>query len=115
MCSVDSQTDAVVHGLIRTEFEHHTVIAIAHRLDSILDFDQVIYMDKGQIREVGNPMQLRDTPFSAFRGLYLDSHPGYGATHPAEGDIGEYGDEGSITDMELQRYGFKPDVVGWIG
>ncbi|RDL30478.1 Uncharacterized protein BP5553_10356 [Venustampulla echinocandica] len=109
--SVDSQTDAVVHSLIRTEFEHHTVIAIAHRLDSILDFDQVIYMDKGEIRESGNPMQLRDTPFSAFRGLYLDSNPGYAISSSVDDDD----DAGSMTEMELQRYGFKPDVVGWIG
>ena len=44
--------------LIRSEFQDHTIIAIAHRLDTILDFDQVIVMDQGAILETGNPMLL---------------------------------------------------------
>ncbi|KAG9235150.1 hypothetical protein BJ875DRAFT_495249 [Amylocarpus encephaloides] len=75
--SVDSQTDAVVHSLIQTEFANHTVISIAHRLDSILDFDQVICMDKGEIKERGKPRELLATHGTAFRDLYLDLNPGY--------------------------------------
>ncbi|KAH6677549.1 P-loop containing nucleoside triphosphate hydrolase protein [Halenospora varia] len=74
--SVDAKTDAIIASLIREEFAHHTIIAIAHRLDSIIDFDQVIFMDKGEIKESGNPKALVATPGSHFRDLYLDLNQG---------------------------------------
>ncbi|KAH8665276.1 putative ABC multidrug transporter [Tricladium varicosporioides] len=74
--SVDAETDALVATLIRSEFANHTIIAIAHRLDSIIDYDQVIYMDKGEIKESGNPKILVATPGSHFRDLYLDLNHG---------------------------------------
>ncbi|MCJ1282186.1 hypothetical protein MMC26_001509 [Xylographa opegraphella] len=55
---VDKVSDELMQRLIRSEFQDHTVIAIAHRLDTILDFDQVIVMDKGAVLETGNPMTL---------------------------------------------------------
>ncbi|MCJ1392591.1 hypothetical protein MMC18_005461 [Xylographa bjoerkii] len=55
---VDKASDELMQRLIRSEFQDHTVIAIAHRLDTILDFDQVIVMDKGAVLETGNPMAL---------------------------------------------------------
>ncbi|MCJ1413888.1 hypothetical protein MMC32_000213 [Xylographa parallela] len=55
---VDKASDELMQRLIRSEFQDHTVIAIAHRLDTILDFDQVIVMDKGIVSEIGNPMTL---------------------------------------------------------
>ncbi len=44
--------------VIRTEFRHCTVITIAHRLDSLLDFDTVAVLDKGQLCEVSSPRML---------------------------------------------------------
>lgn len=75
--SIDSDTDAIVHSLIRSKCVHHTIIAIAHRLDSILDFDKVIVMDKGKIKESGNPRELLVTPDTAFRDLYLSLNPSF--------------------------------------
>lgn len=46
-----------------------TVIAIAHRLETILDFDRVFVLDKGRIIESGNPKDLLQTAGSAFRCL----------------------------------------------
>jgi hypothetical protein len=66
--------------VIRSEFPHHTIIAIAHRLDSILDFDKVMVLDKGCVAEVGNPQELLrpgrpGNPISKFRSLYMDASP----------------------------------------
>ncbi|KAI9745821.1 MAG: hypothetical protein M1818_000502 [Claussenomyces sp. TS43310] len=69
--SVDTKTDEVMQSLIRSEFKNHTVIAIAHRLDTILDFDQVLVVNKGRIIERGNPKELLSGP-SSFRDLYMD-------------------------------------------
>ncbi len=33
--------------LIRDEFHEHTVISIAHRLETIADFDRVVVLERG--------------------------------------------------------------------
>ncbi|KAF2837197.1 P-loop containing nucleoside triphosphate hydrolase protein [Patellaria atrata CBS 101060] len=67
--SVDAATDALMQRILRTRFADRTIIAIAHRLDTILDFDRVVVMDAGRIAEVGDPRTLMDTDGSMFRGL----------------------------------------------
>ncbi|KAF2223913.1 P-loop containing nucleoside triphosphate hydrolase protein [Elsinoe ampelina] len=66
--SVDQETDKIIQKLIRTEFKDHTVIAIAHRLDTILDFDFVGVMDSGRLVEYGKPSDLLQQQ-SRFRAL----------------------------------------------
>ncbi|KAG8630868.1 hypothetical protein KVT40_000008 [Elsinoe batatas] len=67
--SIDQETDKLVQKLIRTEFKDHTVIAIAHRLDTILDFDFVGVMDGGRLVEYGKPSDLLQQQ-SRFRTLH---------------------------------------------
>jgi ABC-type multidrug transport system fused ATPase/permease subunit len=67
--SVDVQTDALMQRIIRTEFKHHTIIAAAHRLDTIIDFDAVLVLDAGRILEKDNPANLLKQE-STFRELY---------------------------------------------
>jgi ABC-type multidrug transport system fused ATPase/permease subunit len=68
--SVDTGTDVLMQAVIRSEFRGRTVIAIAHRLDTIMDFDRVVVMDQGQIVEVGPPAVLREKENSYFRTLW---------------------------------------------
>ncbi|TDZ40639.1 ABC transporter atnG [Colletotrichum spinosum] len=56
--SVDAHTERMVQRLVRDEFRNHTVVAIAHRLETVADFDRVVVMDKGRVVEVGNPQSL---------------------------------------------------------
>ncbi len=56
--SVDPQTDAQIQALIRSEFSHCTVIMIAHRVQTLLDFDKVAIFDMGRITEFGDPLVL---------------------------------------------------------
>lgn len=49
--SVDQRTDAHIQRLIRSEFPDSTIIAIAHRLRTIMDYDRVIVMGGGEILE----------------------------------------------------------------
>jgi ATP-binding cassette subfamily C (CFTR/MRP) protein 1 len=67
--SVDAQTDALMQCILRTAFAERTIIAIAHRLDTVLDFDRVVVMDAGRIVEVGEPGALMRTHGSLFGGL----------------------------------------------
>jgi ATP-binding cassette, subfamily C (CFTR/MRP), member 1 len=56
--SVDLTTDTLVQGTIRRAFADSTVITIAHRLNTIIDFDKVLVMDKGQVSQYDSPAQL---------------------------------------------------------
>lgn len=56
--------------IIRSEFKGCTVIMIAHRLDSLLDFDRIGVLDKGRLVEFGEPQKLLATEGSAFGKLY---------------------------------------------
>jgi ABC-type multidrug transport system fused ATPase/permease subunit len=67
--SVDVDTDKILQELVRTAFKDATIIAVAHRLETILDFDNVALIDNGVVVEYGNPQQLLARP-SAFKALY---------------------------------------------
>ena len=45
--NVDMQTDEFIQQAIRDRFTNTTVITIAHRLNTIADYDKVIVMKKG--------------------------------------------------------------------
>ncbi|KAK1465457.1 hypothetical protein CCUS01_07575 [Colletotrichum cuscutae] len=68
--SVDAHTERMVKDLVRDEFKHHTIIAIAHRLDTVVDFDRVVVLDKGHVVEVGNPRDLLSQGRGKFRELW---------------------------------------------
>ncbi|KAK2786100.1 hypothetical protein FQN52_007979 [Onygenales sp. PD_12] len=68
--SVDEKTDELIQRLIRQEFKYHTIIMIAHKLDTILDFDKVAILSGGELVECGDPMALLATESSAFFKLY---------------------------------------------
>ncbi|KAK8031981.1 hypothetical protein PG990_001715 [Apiospora arundinis] len=71
--SLDSESEAHMMSVIREKFRDVTVIAIAHRLDTITDFDKVIVLDSGRVVEVGVPRDLLSQPSSVFRSLYESS------------------------------------------
>lgn len=56
-------------GIVREEFRGRTVIAVAHQLNTIVDFDIVVMMDSGRVVEVGNPRVLLESK-SAFKELW---------------------------------------------
>lgn len=55
--SIDYATDSKVQETIR-ELKDNTIITIAHRLKTIVDYDRVVVMGQGQIVEIGSPWDL---------------------------------------------------------
>ena len=67
--SVDHKTDEMMQRIIREEFQNRTVIVIAHRLDTILDFDRIALLRNGELVEYDSPANLLGRT-SQFRELY---------------------------------------------
>ena len=59
--------------MLRSKFASHTIIAVAHKLDTVLDFDKVVVMNQGQLVEYGEPYKLLEREGSWFKSLYEDS------------------------------------------
>ncbi|XP_054478436.1 multidrug resistance-associated protein 1-like [Anoplopoma fimbria] len=56
--AVDLKTDQLIQSTIRSQFKDCTVLTIAHRLNTIMDYTRVVVMDRGSIAEVDSPSQL---------------------------------------------------------
>ncbi|CAP34350.2 Protein CBR-MRP-3 [Caenorhabditis briggsae] len=66
---IDNRTDAMVQATIREKFADSTIITIAHRLHTIMDYDRIIVMEAGRIVEDGIPGELLKNKNSKFYGL----------------------------------------------
>ncbi|KAH3916024.1 hypothetical protein HBH56_067840 [Parastagonospora nodorum] len=66
--SVDFETDALVQTAIKTGFLGKTLLCIAHRLKTIIDYDRICVMDQGQIAELDTPINLYNRG-GIFRGM----------------------------------------------
>ena len=58
--SVDSETEELIRYAIEKLMKGRTSIVIAHRLSTIQNADQILVMDKGEIKERGNHEELLD-------------------------------------------------------
>ena len=56
--NIDPNTDKKIQKLIKEEFKKSTILTIAHRLETIIDYDRVLVFDNGRIVERGTPRQL---------------------------------------------------------
>ncbi|CAJ0841832.1 11126_t:CDS:10, partial [Entrophospora sp. SA101] len=65
--SVDFRTDHLIQTTIREEFKDSTILTIAHRLRTVIDFDKILVMDAGNIMEFDSPYLLLQNPNSTFR------------------------------------------------
>jgi ATP-binding cassette subfamily B protein len=63
--SVDSETEVLIQQAISTLMKGRTAVVIAHRLSTIRNSDQILVMDKGEIKERGTQEELM-----AMDGLY---------------------------------------------
>ena len=53
--NVDFATDRLIQETIRSRFRGCTVITIAHRVDTILDYDRVLVFEGGRVVEFDKP------------------------------------------------------------
>ena len=56
--NVDFKTDRLIQEVIRNRFKDSTVVTIAHRLNTIMDYDKVLVMEQGRVVEFDKPELL---------------------------------------------------------
>ena len=56
--NVDFKTDRLIQEAIRDKFKDSTVLTIAHRLNTIMDYDRVLVLDGGRVVEFDKPEVL---------------------------------------------------------
>jgi len=71
--AVDLETDDLIQSTIRSEFQGCTIITIAHRLNTVLDYDRILVLKEGSIAELDTPRNLMQQDNGIFRGMCQDA------------------------------------------
>jgi ATP-binding cassette subfamily C (CFTR/MRP) protein 5 len=71
--ATDTFADTLIQELVKTVFRATTVISIAHRIASIIDFDRVMVLAQGELKEFDSPSNLIQNEGSLFKELYDSS------------------------------------------
>ncbi|OCF78519.1 ATP-binding cassette transporter [Kwoniella mangroviensis CBS 8886] len=67
--SVDFATDEAIQAAIRSEFKSSTLLTIAHRLSSVIDYDRLLVLSDGKVAEFDTPINLLRKDGSLFKSL----------------------------------------------
>jgi len=67
--NMDVETDELIQVMLKDKFSDCTVITIAHRLDTIVEYDQVVVLEDGGVAEMGPPSELINVPGGAFAAM----------------------------------------------
>lgn len=71
--NIDLQSDIVIQNSIRQNFADATILTIAHRMKTIVDYDKVLVLDDGQMAEFDTPANLLENPMTLFSQLVVES------------------------------------------
>uniref|UniRef100_A0A914Q4M0 Uncharacterized protein n=1 Tax=Panagrolaimus davidi TaxID=227884 RepID=A0A914Q4M0_9BILA len=66
---VDAETDSLIQESIRNQFPNCTILTIAHRLNTIMDYDKILVMDSGEIQKFDAPKNLLSNKNGLFYSL----------------------------------------------
>lgn len=67
--ALDPGTQRTVQSTVLHEFPMSTIIAIAHRVETLLEFDRVVVLDKGKVVEAGAVKEILNIDSGLFAGM----------------------------------------------
>ena len=71
--AIDLETDDLIQATIRSEFKDCTILTIAHRLNTIMDYDRIMVLDNGSLIEFDSPKTLVEDQNSIFHSMVTKS------------------------------------------
>ena len=71
--SVDLETDKVMQDVIADRFASRTIFTIAHRINTIIENDKVVCLDRGELAAMASPAELLRDPKSMFSELVAET------------------------------------------
>ena len=77
--ALDSESEAAVQRALNRLMQGRTVIAVAHRLSTLRDFDRIVVMQSGRILQDGTPAALERSN-GPYRDLLMQQQSGAAAT-----------------------------------
>ena len=67
--NLDRASDDAIQQLLRSEFRSTTLMTIAHRLGTVIDYHKILCMGDGRVLEHGEPAELLDQPSGVLAAL----------------------------------------------
>jgi len=67
--ALDPSTQESVQKTLLNDFPLSTVLAVAHRVETLLDFDRVVVLDAGKVAETGTVQEVLSIPNGIFAGM----------------------------------------------
>ena len=90
---------------IKAQFKECTVLTIAHRLNTIIDYDRVMVLSDGLIKEFDNPHTLMNDPTTQFHAMAVDAglvQKGAGSANGSSGSNNGSQHEANITHADVE-------------
>jgi ATP-binding cassette subfamily B protein len=73
--ALDSESEVGIHEALDRLAQGRTVLAVAHRLSTLKDFDRIVVMENGRIVDQGTPNELAHRPGPYFDLFCFQSQP----------------------------------------
>ncbi len=68
--SVDTETEAEIRAALNQLMENRTTFIIAHRIQSVMNADLILVLDKGEVVQMGTHEELLADPAGMYRRIY---------------------------------------------
>ena len=72
--TLDLKTQSIMLKALEKYFKDCTVLSIAHRIESVMNFDRIMVFDQGELKEFDKPSQLIKKKNSLFFKLYYEEN-----------------------------------------
>jgi ABC-type multidrug transport system fused ATPase/permease subunit len=69
--AMDNDSDTIIQGIIEAHFQDATVISIAHRLNTVIQYDRILVLDQGNVVDFETPHILLQKQDSIFNQMAL--------------------------------------------
>ena len=114
--NIDQRTDAIIQEVLREDWAHKTVITIAHRINTIIDYDKILVMSDGRVAQHGPSGVLARThgifqELVASSGVVLKEDTEVDAVAEAEAERGLVDEEGREVQSPSSRQGEASSVI----